>query len=180
MTGVTEILKLFEQRGDSEYGGECVTQIEHALQCAALAEHEQAKSELIAAALLHDIGHLLHSLPDGAPDEGIDDHHENSGNAFLREHFPDSVAEPVRLHVLAKRYLCTVDPDYYSLLSEPSIVSLKLQGGRMSGAEVAEFESNPFCEDAVRLRKWDDAAKDPNANTPDLQHYRSVLEQASR
>lgn len=178
MHEVDGILELFKKRGNSQYGREAVTQAEHALQAAALAEEEKASPELIVAALLHDVGHLLHDLPDDAPDTGIDDHHENSAASYLRQLFPPSVVEPVRLHVAAKRYLCTVDPEYASTLSEPSIVSLKLQGGLMSPAEVTEFKMGPYAEDAVCLRRWDDTAKIPYHATPSLAHFASYVKQA--
>lgn len=179
MTVVESILQLFEARGDSEYGGEAVTQLEHALQAASLAEQEQATPELIVAALLHDVGHLLHDLPDDAPDDGIDDHHENAASNFLRRCFPQAVTEPIRLHVAAKRYLSAVEPEYVQTLSEPSIVSLQLQGGAMSPAEVDQFEANPFAQDAVRLRRWDDAAKVSNLPTPPLSHYADWIRQVA-
>lgn len=177
MTVAETIREMFENKGDSEYGGEVVTQQEHALQCAMLAENNGADPSLIVAALLHDVGHLLHDLPDDAPDEGVDDHHETSGYNFLKCHFDDEVTEPVRLHVAAKRYLCTVEPAYESQLSEPSIISLKLQGGKMSEAELAEFRSSPQWENALALRKWDDRAKEENLETPGLGHYLSMIEQ---
>ena len=175
MGTVEKIVELFEKHGDSEYGGEAVTQLEHALQAALLAEQEKAPASLIAAALLHDVGHLLHDLPNDAPDQGIDDHHENSAGHFLRKWFPASVAEPVRLHVAAKRYLCATDPTYMARLSEPSLISLKLQGGPMTDSEIAEFEANPFFKDAVRLRHWDDTAKDPELSTPPFNHFVGYL-----
>ena len=109
MPTVEQCIELLRDRGHSEYGGEPVTQLEHALQSALLAEQESASPELIAAALLHDIGHLLHALPDDAPDDGIDDVHEELGYRYLTQIFPDAVTEPVRLHVPAKRYLCGKD-----------------------------------------------------------------------
>ena len=99
MSVSVQIGQLFAERGDSEYGGEAVTQREHALQCALLAEQSEASTSLIVASLLHDVGHLLHDLPDDAPDEGIDDAHENSGNNYLKKYFGQDVTEPVRLHV---------------------------------------------------------------------------------
>lgn len=171
MTVVDQIVRLFETRGGSEYGGEAVTQLEHALQAARLAERESEADALVAAALLHDVGHLLHDLPEDAPDDGIDDHHENSAASFLERHFPPSVTEPVRLHVAAKRYLCAVDPSYLGSLSEPSRVSLGLQGGPMSDEEVASFDANAYARDAVRLRRWDDAAKVRGLPTPGLSHF---------
>jgi [1-hydroxy-2-(trimethylamino)ethyl]phosphonate dioxygenase len=178
MSSVEEIVDLLEVRGDSQYGGEAVTQREHALQTATLAEREQAHAALISAALLHDLGHLLHNLPDHAPDDGVDDHHETSGGSFLRKHFPPAVTEPVRLHVAAKRYLCAVQPGYFERLSQPSVVSLKLQGGPMSAQEVAEFKSLEFAEDAVRLRRWDDEAKIPDLVTPGVSHFAQYLRES--
>lgn len=156
---IADILQLFNEKGHSEYGGESVTQLEHALQAATLARENEASDQLITAALLHDIGHLLHDLPNDAPLKGIDDVHENKAAVFLRKYFPEAVTEPVRLHVMAKRYLSSTEETYYSLLSEPSKQSLVLQGGLMSPAEVSTFEQNPFFSDAVKLRKWDDQAK---------------------
>lgn len=179
MVTVEQIVKLFRDRGDSQYGGEAVTQRQHALQCAALAVQAKASPALVTAALLHDIGHLVHALPDDAPDQGIDDAHEELGYRFLRQIFDDSVTEPVRLHVPAKRYLCAVDPDYYALLSEPSILSLNLQGGPMSEIEVAEFREGGFAEDAVRLRRWDDLAKVLDLATPTIEDFEHYLHTAA-
>ena len=166
-----DILELFRQRGDSEYGNEAVTQQEHALQTATLALDAGADSDLITAALLHDIGHLLHDLPDDAPDQGVDDRHEVTGAHWLEERFGEAVVGPVRLHVPAKRYLCAVDPQYYALLSAPSKQSLELQGGAMTPNEVAEFEGDPQFQRAVQLRRWDDEAKIPDAPTPALEDF---------
>lgn len=179
MPAIDELLTLLEAHGHSQYGGEAVTQLEHALQAATLAEQQHAGAELITAALLHDIGHLLHNLPADAPDAGIDDHHENVAGNFLRKLFPLAVTEPIRLHVTAKRYLCAVDPAYFETLSQPSIVSLRLQGGPMTSEEAAEFSQHPHCEAAVRLRRWDDAAKITNQPTPPLAHFAGYLRQAS-
>ena len=150
---VDDILQLFRDRGDSQYGEEAVSQLDHALQTATLALGSGADNALIAAALMHDIGHLLHDLPDDAPDQGIDDRHEVAGGTWLAKRFGEEVTEPVRLHVPAKRYLCAVDPAYQAQLSPPSVLSLKLQGGPMTTDGVAEFEQNPQFERAVRLRR---------------------------
>jgi phosphonate degradation associated HDIG domain protein len=179
MPQVDQILELYEQRGGSLYGGEAVTQLEHALQSAWLAEQEQSSPQLIVAALVHDVGHLLHELPDDAPDAGVDDHHERSAANWLRALFPPSVTEPVRLHVAAKRYLCTVEPGYLAALSEPSLVSYRLQGGPMPPDEVRVFEQNPHSADAVRLRRWDDTAKVPKLPTPPLAHFAPLLHQVA-
>jgi [1-hydroxy-2-(trimethylamino)ethyl]phosphonate dioxygenase len=130
----------------------------------------------IVAALLHDVGHLLHALGDDCADHGIDDRHEELGVRFLAKHFPPAVTEPVRLHVAAKRYLCAVEPGYFDALSPPSVVSLKLQGGPMSDAEKAEFESHPHFAAAVALRKRDDTAKQVGLVTPPFPHFRPHLE----
>jgi len=173
------IIDLFHANGNSQYGHEAVTQLQHGLQAAWMAEKEGASSELISAALLHDVGHLLHDLPDDAPDQGIDDRHEVLGERWLDRHFTRAVVEPVRLHVDAKRYLCAVESTYLSLLSAPSVQSLHLQGGPMNPAEIAEFRTHPFHEDAVRLRRWDDTAKDPALVTPPIEHFASHLDAAA-
>jgi phosphonate degradation associated HDIG domain protein len=172
---VEMVLGLFRGRGKSQYGGEKVTQEEHALQAAASARADGADPPLIAAALLHDIGHLLHDLPDDAPQGGLDDHHETSGARFIERHFGSDVCEPVRLHVAAKRYLTAVEPDYLARLSEPSIVSLQLQGGPMTPEEQEAFRAHPHWEAAVRLRRYDEAAKVPGANTPKMSDFADLL-----
>lgn len=175
-----QVLDLFRIHGTSRYGGEAVSQLEHALQAATFAEREGASAELIAAALLHDIGHLLHHLPADAPDRGVDDQHEELGARWLDRHFGPAVCDPVHLHVAAKRYLCTVDHAYLQLLSAPSIQSLRLQGGPMTSNELMAFELQPHYLDAVKLRKWDDAAKVVNMPTPNLNHFAVYLDQAAQ
>lgn len=175
MQNFEQLIDCFHRQGESQYGGECINQREHALQTAWLAEQSGASGTLVAAALLHDVGHLLHHLPNDAPDKGIDDVHEQVGYDYLCNLFPDTVTEPVRLHVDAKRYLCAADSSYYDQLSPPSVTSLHLQGGPMSQEEAAEFEANAHFQDAVSLRRWDDLAKDPERQTPPLDHYTSYL-----
>lgn len=179
MPNVADIIDLLRRCGDSQYGGEAVSQLEHGLQSAALAESAHASPALIAAALLHDIGHLLHNLPDDAPDLGTDDHHETSAGRFLARLFPPAVCEPVRLHVAAKRFLCATDPAYQHALSRPSLVSLALQGGAMTDDEVREFQLHPHFSDAVRLRRWDDEAKVPGLATPALEHFEQYVHSAA-
>ncbi len=173
------IVDMFKAKGNSQYGHEAVTQLEHALQAAWLAEKDGADAELIAASLLHDVGHLLHDLPDDAPDQGIDDRHEILGERWLLKNFGSAVVEPVKLHVDAKRYLCATEPGYLELLSEPSVQSLHLQGGPMNASEVAEFRSNVHCDRAVRLRRWDDLAKDVDLKTPDIEYFAKYLDEAA-
>ena len=168
--------ELFATRGQTEYGGEAVTQLEHALQAAALAADAGAPSADIAAALLHDVGHLLHGHGDDCAERGIDDRHEELGVRFLVRRFPPAVTEPVRLHVAAKRYLCAAEPGYLATLSEPSVVSLRMQGGPMTPGEVAEFERHPHFAAAVALRKRDDAAKEVARVTPPFTAFRPHLE----
>jgi phosphonate degradation associated HDIG domain protein len=176
---IEQVRRMFRERGGSQYGGEAVTQLEHALQAAQMAEQAGADAPLIAAALLHDVGHLLHDLAEDAPDRGIDDAHEAVAAQWLANWLPPETVEPVRLHVAAKRYLCATDPVYHSRLSGSSILSLKLQGGPMTAAEVRAFRSSPFFQAAVRLRVWDEAAKVPALPTPDVGHFLPFLETAS-
>jgi len=180
MSVIDEIERLFAHRGDSAYGGEAVSQREHALQAAAVAAADGADDPLVAAALLHDVGHLLHDLPADAPEAGIDDHHENSAARFLAAHFGPEVCEPVRLHVAAKRYLTAVEPDYLGTLSGPSMTSLMLQGGPMSPSEQEAFRANPHWQSAVRLRRYDEAAKVAGAATPPLSHFLPLLARVAR
>ena len=152
----------------------------HALQAATLAWRQDAADTLVAAALVHDIGHLVHDLPEDAPSHGIDDKHEELGDAWLERHFVQAVCEPVKLHVAAKRYLCTVEESYGRQLSSASITSLKLQGGLMSADEVHEFEDHAYFRDAVELRRWDDAAKVVGLETPPIETFRPQLVAALR
>jgi phosphonate degradation associated HDIG domain protein len=171
------LLRLFAKRGQSAYFGEAVSQSEHALQTALAAERAGAPPTLIVAALLHDVGHLIYGNEADA-DHGHDDRHEQLGALWLSRHFGPDVAEPVRLHVPAKRYLCAIDTDYLANLSPASELSLRLQGGPYSKEEAAEFASNPYGEQAIALRRWDDAAKVPKMPTPDFDHYRPYLDMA--
>ena len=165
-----EIFALYRRRGGATYG-EGVTQLEHALQTAWLAERAGAGAGLIAAALLHDIGHLLHDLPENIAEQGIDTQHESLGSAWLSQHFGLEVSEPVRLHVAAKRYLCATDPGYLGALSDASKLSLSLQGGAMTLRQAAEFAAGPAAASAVSLRHWDDEAKVRGLQTPGLEHF---------
>ena len=176
MTAFDEISELFEGARGRLYGGEQVTQLAHALQCAAAAEREGAPASLVVAALLHDVGHLVHDLGPRPAARGIDDRHEEGGAEWLRRRFVSAVSEPVRLHVAAKRYLCAVEPGYFGTLSPASVRSLALQGGRYDVAGAADFNAQPHAEDAVRLRRWDEAAKEAGLETPDLAHFRPHIE----
>ena len=175
MNTVDKVLELMQQAGAHRYGGEPVSQLEHALQCAQLAEAENARDELVIAALLHDLGHLLHTLGDAVAQQGVDDKHEVRALHLLRRAYGDAVLEPIRLHVDAKRYLCRADPAYHEALSAASKLSLTLQGGTFSAAEAQRFIMQPFARDAARLRTWDDRAKTRGAVTPPLDHYVQMM-----
>jgi [1-hydroxy-2-(trimethylamino)ethyl]phosphonate dioxygenase len=176
---IDEILELFRTRGGGDYG-ESISQTQHALQSAWCAEKQGARPAMIAAALLHDIGHLLAAENDHLADRGIDDRHEAIGAAFLSRHFVTDVVAAVSLHVQAKRILVTSEPGYKDTLSAASILSLALQGGPASADEVASFKRKIAANDALALRRWDDEAKIVGLNTPDLAHFRHYLEAARK
>lgn len=174
---VLDVAGALARHGWRHYG-ETLTQLQHAVQCAALARRDRADDELVLAALLHDIGHL--PVPPGsAPAAGSEDaehHHGGHGARILAPFLPPRVTWLVEHHVIAKRYLCTVDGRYRECLSPASRRSLEAQGGRLSPEHIAALETHPWFVDAVRLRRWDDAAKDPDAPTPPLAVYRALLE----
>ncbi|GFZ96749.1 phosphonate degradation HD-domain oxygenase [Dyella caseinilytica] len=176
---VDQLLDLLSKQGESAYFGEPVSVLEHCLQCAHFAEQSHASPSTIVAALLHDIGHVLHGLPEDIAQHGLDGAHEEVAATYLARWFGEDVTETVRLHVAAKRYLCATDSAYISRLSPASIESLQLQGGPMSNEEVAAFEALPNARVAVQLRRWDDEAKIPKLDVPGLAHYRPILVQAS-
>ncbi len=172
MSGIVEeIEEIFEKHGQEHYG-EGVSQLEHALQCAHEAREAGAAGALVAAALLHDIGHLIELEKD---DEFGVHRHDRSGSAYLAEHFGPEVCEPVRLHVAAKRYLCAVESDYFGRLSQASVHSLEKQGGPMNDEEVAAFRQLDGWEDAVALRRWDDEGKVVGRDVPGFTAYRDLL-----
>jgi len=177
---VSDIRSLFEQYGNLAYSGEPVTQLEHALQSGALAEDARAGDELVAAAFLHDLGHLLNRQGDTPTERGIDDLHQYFALPFLRPVLPDAVLEPIRLHVDAKRCLCAIDDMYFRQLSADSVRSLELQGGIFSSEEAEAFLAKPYAEDALSVRKWDDRGKEQNRATPDLDHFMDVVERVMR
>lgn len=172
---IEQIIGLYEAKGGREYEGEGVTQLEHALQSAQLAEQAGAPGELICAALLHDIGHLLNDRGETPTLRGVEDRHEYVALPFLRKAFPEAVFGPVRLHVDAKRYLCATRPGYREALSADSKRSLALQGGVFAAEEAERFIRQPFAAEAVKVRLWDDAAKVAGAATPSLAHFAAIL-----
>ena len=175
-----DLLEILRSRGHEQYGGEAVTQLEHALQCATLAQESQANPELITACLFHDLGHLVHNLGENAAEKGVDDRHEYRAIPWLKLLFSEAVTETIRLHVEAKRYLCAVDSDYFDSLSTNSQQSLRLQGGIFSPQEVAIFLSLPYTKEAIQLRRWDEAAKIPQKVTPFLEDFLAILETSLR
>jgi [1-hydroxy-2-(trimethylamino)ethyl]phosphonate dioxygenase len=174
-----EIKSAFERRGGETYG-EGVNQTDHALQAGWLAEQAGAPRALIVASLLHDIGHLIHELPQDIAEQGIDTEHESLGSAWLSRHFGPDVTEPVRLHVEAKRYLCVAEPGYFDRLSEASVLSLRLQGGPHKPEEAAAFAAEPYAEQAVKLRHWDEEAKVLGMKTPDFAHFAPLIRASLR
>jgi [1-hydroxy-2-(trimethylamino)ethyl]phosphonate dioxygenase len=168
---LTVIAGLLEGKADGQYGLHDVNQRQHALQAAMIAEQDGCSDALVAAALLHDIGHLVHHLGENPAEHGVDDRHEEVGHEFLVRWFGPEVTEPVRLHVAAKRYLCAVESDYFSRLAPDSVRSLALQGGPMNADEVASFRALPQAEAAVQLRRYDEAAKVKDLPTPPVSHF---------
>jgi gamma-butyrobetaine dioxygenase len=166
VTAVEQIGALFAGPGARDYLGEPVTIGTHMLQAAALAEAAGADPSQVAAALLHDIGHLRNET---------DSRHGPAGAEWLSQWFGEEVTEPVRLHVSAKRYLCAAEPGYFGLLSDESVRTLEHQGGPMTAAEAAAFEALPFAKAAVAVRRWDDEAKDPAVTPPGFSHFEPLL-----
>jgi len=166
-----DVTKLLETRGDAHYG-EAVTQRDHALQCAALASAAVADGELVLAALLHDLAHLV--TPEGR--DAPHHHHGHAGGTLVRPFAPARVAWVLEHHVAAKRYLCAVDPVYFERLSPASVHSLRAQGGPLGTEELTALEAHPWFGDALRLRRWDEEAKDPEARVPPLAAWVPLLE----
>ncbi|MDP8932109.1 MAG: HD domain-containing protein [Actinomycetota bacterium] len=168
---VNALFALYRERGGTHYDAS-VTQAEHALQSAALAEAESAGDALVVAALLHDIGHLLVDEHDGRGEFlAGDEQHERIGARVLAPWFPAEVTGPIALHVPAKRYLVATDPDYAATLSDASTRSLAVQGGPMTDRQATTFSQQRFADVACRLRRWDDRAKLADAGTPTFEHY---------
>lgn len=171
-----DIFDLMARRGTGRYGLSAVSQLEHALQSAALARQRNLGDELVIAALLHDVGHLLVGDDVDLAGQGVDDRHEETSAQVLARLYGCNVAEPVRLHVAAKRYLCGVNPDYYEKLSADSRQSLALQGGPMAADEIAAFDRLEHRAAALALRLIDDEAKVAGLATPALETYRNLAQ----
>jgi phosphonate degradation associated HDIG domain protein len=171
MLTLVDVEQLFNRHGAAQYSGEPVTQLEHALQTAHLAEQHGAGDTLVTACLLHDLGHLLNEQGETPTLRGIDDTHQYFALPFLRGLFPESVLDAIKLHVDAKRYLCHAEVAYHARLSVEAKRSLALQGGVLDAAGAAAFLARPGAADAVMLRRWDDLAKQPGLATPPLSHF---------
>ena len=170
-----EVLAAYREHGHRHYG-EDVTELEHALQCATFAQQAGERPLIVAAALLHDYGHLCHQLGEDTAEHGVDARHEHVGYSKLKGLFADEVIDAARLHVAAKRYLCWKEPDYYDCLSEASRKSLHLQGGPMNDHEAREFEREPHFDIAVRVRRYDEMGKVPDMATPGLDAFEALLQ----
>jgi [1-hydroxy-2-(trimethylamino)ethyl]phosphonate dioxygenase len=176
LNSVKALFDLLSAGGRDAYFGEPVTVLEHSLQAAWFVARRGADPELIAAGLLHDVGHLLHDAGQDAAQRGVDTHHEELGVEALEGHLPAAVLDPIRLHVAAKRYLCFAEPRYFRSLSPASVESLGLQGGPMSTDEAQEFLALPHAQAAISLRHADDAAKVGGLAVPGLETYRPLVE----
>jgi phosphonate degradation associated HDIG domain protein len=175
VSSVDELFELLASGGGAAYFGEPVTVLEHSLQTAWFIQKGGGAETLIAAALLHDAGHLMHSAGEDAAQRGLDTRHEELAVAALAGHLPAAVLDPIRMHVAAKRYLCFAEPKYLAALSPASVESLTLQGGPMTTDEAAGFLATPHAREAVRLRRADDAAKVRDLAVPALETYRQVV-----
>jgi gamma-butyrobetaine dioxygenase len=175
VSAVDRIAALFEGAGSQDYLGEDVTMAEHMLQAGTLALDDGAPDALVAAALLHDVGHFAGAVSGRELMAGTDNNHDATGADWLARWFGPDVCEPVRLHVAAKRYLCAVDPSYRDRLSRASVYTMSVQGGPMDEAEVRAFESSPYAQDAVAVRRWDDQAKDPSSPARAFDEFRPIL-----
>ncbi len=168
-----EIINTFVTKGNSSYAGEAITQIEHAGQTALFAKKDSNDDEVILAAFLHDIGHLIEE--DGMDGFGVKNH-EEIGAAYLQSKgFSDKIIALVKSHVATKRYLCFANKEYYNQLSEASKTTLVFQGGIMTREEAITFEENPLKNVMIKLRTWDEKAKVQNQTLPNLSDYHSRI-----
>jgi predicted HD phosphohydrolase len=167
---------IFARRGAEEYLGEPVTIAAHMLQGAHLAELQGEEDLVVAATLLHDVGHFTSEFGEFSMDDTHDRYHDEAGARVLEHFFPRLLVDCVRHHVAAKRYMCATDPNYFAQLSAASVHSLKLQGGAMNEAEVAEFEARPNFREIVRVRILDDAGKIEGLSVPGFDYYVPMLQ----
>jgi predicted HD phosphohydrolase len=172
---LAHLIDIYAGRATGLYGLTLINQLAHAVQSAHYARARGLTPAVVVAALLHDIGHMVHNLGEHHAAKGIDDQHEVIGADWLTQYFGDDVTAPIRLHVAAKRYLCTVEADYFFNLSNDSVESLALQGGRMSESEIVDFQKSPYWQDAVALRRIDEMAKDPKGPMPPFEEFTEEL-----
>lgn len=172
---VDEVFDVLAAGGGEAYFGEPVTVLEHSLQAAWFVKKGGGAETLVAAALLHDLGHLLHSEGEDVAQRGLDTRHEELGVAALEGRLSSAVLDPIRMHVAAKRYLCFAEPRYLAALSPTSVESLALQGGPMTAAEAEAYLAAPHAREAVKLRRADDAAKVKGLAVPELETYRPLV-----
>ncbi len=177
---VDKLQGLFDAIATTSYLGEPVTIAEHMLQSAACAKRDGAGDALIAAALLHDVGYYVDPNPDNENETDQKKRHDKAAARLLASVLPPAVTEPIRLHVDAKRYLCAVEPSYYDKLSDASIHTMSLQGGIMTNDDADVFAGEPYSDDAVRMRRWDEEGKDPDVDVPGFETYRAMLERLVR
>lgn len=170
-----QIFSVFRTYGDRHYG-ENVSELEHALQVAEFAQQFGEADSLVLSCLLHDYGHMLHHAGEDVAQHGVDAKHEILGATLLEKLFPESIVEPIRQHVAAKRYLCWKHAEYAAGLSESSRLSLRLQGGVMTSAEAQAFEASPHFHACIKVRYYDDMGKVPGMRTVELESYRSLIE----
>ena len=175
LSSVDQLFDVLATGGGTAYFGEPVTVLEHSLQAAAIIRRDGGTDTLVAAALLHDLGHLLHDEGEDAADRGLDTRHEELGAVALATHLPNAVLDPIRMHVAAKRYLCFAEPGYLQALSPASLESLGLQGGPMTAAEAENYLATPHARQAIELRRADDAAKVAGLDVPGPETYRALV-----
>ncbi|WP_158994678.1 phosphonate degradation HD-domain oxygenase [Mucilaginibacter sp. L196] len=173
---VNKIFSLYEKYGDEDYIGEPVSQLEHMSQAAALAQAEGYDDEVILAAFFHDIGHLCATDGEAESMDGMGnvDHEKLGADYLLHFGFSERLASLVKSHVVAKRYLTYKYPEYYNKLSQASKTTLEFQGGVMSADEAIAFEANPDAELTIKLRLWDDAAKEMNIPVNNIPYLKSL------
>lgn len=173
---VDAIMRMFEIGLRRGYALDKLSHTEHAIQAALVAEKQDEPPSLLVAALVHDVGHFLEPWPRDIAGLGTNYRHEELGSAWLARGFGPEVTEPVRLHVAAKRYLCAVDVDYLDTLSPSSLRSLELQGGPMGRGEIERFEQETYFDEALRLRRIDEAAREPGVALPHIRDFRGLLD----
>lgn len=172
---ITIITNILDRHGDREYNGLGLSVMEHMLQSASEAETAHAEIHEVVATLLHDIGHFVVEFPSDMKNTE-DTGHDEVGAGMLEPFFGPEIVEPIRQHVRAKRYLCTVEPSYYDKMTLPVKHTFRLQGGMMSAEEVKEFEALPFAEGATRLRRWCDLGMIPGRKTKKFEGYYPLIE----